>query len=116
MGTSIQDYLKKINSNLSFSDTTSIALTALFLLLLSLYFSVLFEKRQVPVTYRTSSRSSAGEDMSADARPFGSKSGTTYTYSWCQGSDRIKEANKVYYANAASAENSGRQLSKLCQK
>lgn len=116
MGHSIQDYLKKINSNLSLSDTVSIGVTALFLLFLSLYFSILFEKRRVPVTYRPSSASSAGENARADARPFGSKSGTTYTYSWCQGSDRIKEANKIYYASATSAENSGRSLSKLCQK
>lgn len=114
MGNSIQDYLKKINSRLSLFDTISLCFTAIFLIMCALYFAWLFKDKQKPVLYRTGY--AAGRPITFESRPFGSKSGATYTYSWCQGSDKIKPENKTYYESAEEAEQSGRRLSRLCEK
>ena len=114
MGSSIQDYLKKINSRLSLFDIASLIVTAFLLAAGVLYFTVLWKGTQKPVLYRSKSAFSGVTEN--ESRPFGSKSGTTYTYSWCQGGERIKPENKVYYNNGEEAELSGRTLSKLCQK
>lgn len=114
MGHSIQEYLKKINSRLSFYDAVSAAITALFLVFSALYLFWLFYSKQVPVVYRTETAKDNAQQP--DSRPFGSRNGATYTYSWCGGSDRIKLENKIFFENATFAERSGRSLSKLCQK
>jgi hypothetical protein len=113
MAHSIQDYLRKINSSLSYADCLAVAVTALFTGALAIYFIYEGEEAKLPVVYR-----SAGTVLgdSADSRPFGSRKGTTYTYSWCSGSGQIKEANKVYFKDADAAEASGRTFSKLCNK
>jgi hypothetical protein len=114
MGNSIQDYLKKINSRLSVFDAVSVVVTAVFLVILSVYLSWLFMLRQKPVTYTKGAAEERGSV--GDSRPFGSRYGITYTYSWCQGNDRIKPENKVFFATIEEAESSGRTLSKLCAK
>lgn len=88
--------------------------TAAFLVLLSVYLSQLFTLRQKPVMYvegTVEERGSLG-----DSRPFGSRNGSTYTYSWCQGNDRIKPENKIYFTTVEEAISSGRMLSKLCAR
>lgn len=37
----------------------------------------------------------------------GSKNGSKYHYPWCQGAERIKEENKVWFATAAEAKRAG---------
>jgi hypothetical protein len=113
MAHSIQDYLRKINSRLSFFDCTAIAGTALVLAVLAFYIHGKRADARLPVIYRTN-REVLG--ATSDSRPFGSRKGTTYTYSWCSGSGQIKEANKVYFRDADAAEASGRTFSKLCNK
>ncbi len=114
MGNSIQDYLKKINSLLSFSDTVSIITTAVFLLLCAIYLSWVFLSKQQPIVYTRGDAAPVAEQ--GDSRPFGSRNGTTYTYSWCQGSERTKPENKIFFKDQEQAELLGRTLSKLCQK
>jgi methylphosphotriester-DNA--protein-cysteine methyltransferase len=36
-----------------------------------------------------------------------SKSGKAYHLPWCSGAQRIKEANKIYFASKAEAEQAG---------
>lgn len=114
MWVSIQEIIKKINSKLSYLDCLSILCTALFLVFLVFYLHIKSAELQKPVIYRVFSGSL--EATSQDTKPFGSKNGTTYTFSWCQNSGQTKEANKVYFKSAQEAERSGRTLSKLCQK
>ncbi len=114
MWLSIQEIIKKINSRLSYLDCLSILCTALFLVFLTFYLHIKSESLQKPVIYRVFS--GATETDSKDTKPFGSKNGTTYTFSWCQNAGQTKEVNKVYFKSAQEAERAGRTLSKLCQK
>lgn len=112
MGLSIQDYLKKINSRLSLSDTVSVAVASFFLVILALYVVKKEESNKKDLAY-------FHEEVridTEDERPFGSRKGATYTYSWCSGADTIKPANKIFFIDAEEAERSGRTLSKLCQR
>lgn len=115
MDSSIQEKLKKINSAITFADIVSLLLTALVLGLLCLY---LYQKERdsyVPVTYEKSSSRSTVE-VPGVTRPFASKNGTTYTFSWCQGATMIKEANRIYFSSEEEAQASGRKMSLLCKK
>jgi hypothetical protein len=114
MGHSIQDYLKKINSRLSLLDAISVAVTAIFLVAASISFSWISREKQQPALYLRAGISA--EAPEADIRPFGSRNGTTYTFSWCQGGERIQPENKIYYLTKEEAEMAGRRLSKLCAK
>ncbi len=112
---SIQDFLKIINSRLTGLDIVSILVTVVFLSCFAIY---LHEKREglnIPVSYISKT---SGEVMgySTDSRPFASVNGKTYTFSWCGGSSNISAKNKVYFESEVAAQNSGRTLSKLCQK
>jgi hypothetical protein len=111
MDTIIQEYLKKINSSISKLDIYSIFITTIFIMgfLIYLYIS----KIETPVTYIKSNQK---DSLVADSRPFASLNGNTYTFSWCQGANMIKEKNKIYFTNEYEAEKSKRTLSKLCQK
>ena len=67
-----------------------------------------------PLIYREAdsfSQSNSGEKVSI----FASKNGKTYTFSWCQGANKIKEENKVFFSSEEEAVKSGRRLSKLCK-
>lgn len=114
MWISIQEIIKKINSKLSYLDCLSILCTTLFLVFLAFYLQIKSQSLRKPVIYRAFS--GPAETRSRDTQPFGSKSGTTYTFSWCQNAGQTKEANKVYFKSAREAEKAGRTLSKLCQK
>ncbi len=117
MRNSIQDYVKLINSRLSWLDILSLLITVLFLLGLTVF---LYEKKKqtnIPVLYLTStSTTEAVLGAEADSRPFASINGKTYTFSWCNGSSVISPKNKIYFNDESAAQNSGRALSKLCQK
>jgi hypothetical protein len=122
MGLSIQDYLKKINSWLTFTDIVSIFM---ILLASSVFLGYILHKEQkskTEVIYKESVteekyQSSQGVGQEIDAgKPFGSRKGKTYTFSWCSGSGNIKPANKIYFASPSDAEAKGRTLSKLCKK
>ncbi len=111
---SIQENLKKINSYLSWGDCFSLFITTLFLGTFLTFIYLEKADSYIPVRYIESN----GEILSKNniSKPFASRSGKTYTFSWCQGSTIISEKNKIYFSTEDEAINSGRVLSKLCQK
>lgn len=111
---SIPEILRHINTRLSVYDCIALATLTLGLAISAIFLHEMKLKAKLPVLYKTSGAEVLG--ATSDARAFGSKNGTTYTYSWCQGSSQIKEANKIYFPSTEAAENTGRRLSKLCQK
>lgn len=122
MGFSIQDYLKKINSRLSFVDILSLFVTTLMLLLLLGYLGYKDRENKIGVQYILGTGDAyalndidTGSKMT-DSRAFGSIKGKTYTFSWCQGATRISPKNKIYFASEEEAKGRGRTLSKMCKK
>lgn len=115
MGSSIQDYAKKINSKLSFWDILSIFVTTLALSVFAIFLYIKKGRENIPVSYISNSENNGIIDKT-DSRPFASRQGKTYTFSWCGGSNNISEKNKIYFENEDIAKSSGRALSKLCQK
>ena len=121
MWSSIQDYCKKINREITFTTIFSLFLTAVFLVGLTIYIRQKESSIQVSIVYTEASNSKnstesltlAPQDTS---KPFGSKKGKTYTFTWCQGGNKILEKNKLYFSSEESAKTSGRTLSKLCKK
>lgn len=118
MESSIQEYCKKINRQITFVDIGSVFITFIFLSILAFYIHTKKMEAQKEVIYSQASGESEELEVAHknDIRPFGSKSGKTYTFSWCQGSTRILEKNKIYFTSGGQAEASGRTLSKLCKK
>lgn len=118
MDYSIQEYLKKINSWLSFYDCLSIFATALCVLLLSLYMYGTAHANTIETTYISNQNSEimVQSITSNDSRPFASRKGKTYTFSWCSGSSRIASKNKIFFQSETEAQQSGRTLSKLCKR
>jgi hypothetical protein len=112
---SIQEIGKKINSSLSIYDCISLSAVATVSFGLALYVGHIRSLEKKPVIYREG-RGGQILGVQADSRPFGSRNGTTYTYSWCSGSGQIKPENKIYFAGSAEAEKAGRTLSKLCSR
>ncbi len=115
MGNSIQDYLRKINSALTFIDCMSFLVSVLFLGLLLLFLYTENKESSSSVSYYDSSTSTLEGDNEY-SHPFASKNGKTYTFSWCQGANIISTKNKIYFDTESDAQKSGRTLSKLCQK
>ncbi len=119
---SIQEYLKKINSRLTFVDILSLFTTLMFILTLLFYIQYQEYKNRKDVIYHVAVGDVIGVSDGntthgvTDARPFGSMKGKTYTFSWCQGSSRISSKNKIYFANEEEAKGRGRALSKMCKK
>lgn len=111
MGHSIQDYLKKINSDLSSSDIFSLAVTALLLILASLYFLRISRDSLRSIVYQNHD---TPREEGQDTLPFGSKRGSTYIYAWCRGSDVIRPENRIFFKSSEAAESAGRHLSKHC--
>lgn len=109
----IPENLSKINSRISGTDAVSLAVTAFIILVFALFLIGQQEGEVAGVVYEPALHE---EVKGEDYRPFASVNGPTYTFSWCQGSDQIKQENIVYFANAEEAEKSGRTLSKLCQR
>jgi hypothetical protein len=125
IGSSIQEYCKKINSRLTVID--SISFFVVFVAVLTFTAHITYKESQTrqKVTYKESlsedSLSNYGNKLNSvsfvqDARPFGSKKGKTYTFSWCNGSKSTSLKNKVYFVSSKDAESSGRTLSKLCKR
>ena len=112
---SIQEYCKKINSRLSLSDILSLFITAMFLLVSVVYMTVVQEKNRYPVIYKEGGEVVGMETATTtNSKPFGSRKGKTYTFSWCRGAGVIRPSNKVYFKDEEEAQRSGRVLSKLC--
>jgi hypothetical protein len=110
---SIQGIAIKINSRLSVMDEISLAISAFLIICLALFLVAKDQKIRQDVAYIPAHE----ETLNAvDYRPFASKNGPTYTFSWCQGADKIKKENIIYFVNAEEAERSGRTLSKLCNR
>jgi hypothetical protein len=112
MNTIIQEYLKKINSKISLVDIYSILITTLFILGFIVYLYI--SKIESPVTYIKSNEEP--KTLTNNSLPFASVNGNTYTFAWCQGANVIKIKNRIYFTNENGAQQSGRSLSKLCQK
>ena len=115
---SIQDYLIKINSRVHIYDIVSLFLLVLILSVFCLY---LYEVRihndkGITILYKDNPNSQTVVSKQTESRPFGSKSGATYTYTWCSGSSRTLVKNRIYFASEDEAKSSGRTLSKLCSK
>lgn len=115
MGHSIQEILKNINSKTTALDCMSILLTLLVVVGAAFFLSHKAKMALEPIIY-TESGITTGTMQTDDSRPFASKNGKTYTFSWCQGGTQIKPSNKIYFKNEEGAQRSGRTLSKLCQK
>lgn len=116
MGFSIQDYLKKINRSLTWLDCLSLLISTLFLLLLLAFLYMRQKEGFMPVSYEVAVQGESPSFLKEETRPFASISGKTYTFSWCSGSGRITEKNKIYFTSETQAIASGRTLSKLCQR
>ena len=115
MNNSIQEYGKKINRGLSIFDIGSLMAVMLGILFLNIYVDTASTSVSDGVTYQEGN-SVAPSNEQEKGLPFGSKNGKTYTFSWCQGSSRILEKNKIIFATEDEAQRSGRTMSKLCQK
>ena len=111
---SIQQEIIKINRRLSEADVVSLAITSFIILVFALFLVNRAETQATKVAYEEGNTAETFQNI--DTRPFASKNGPTYTYSWCQGSDKIKQENIIYFSSAEAAEQSGRMLSKLCQR
>ncbi len=111
---SIQDYLKNINSSLSVLDCVTVSVVFFILLFgtVVIYKKNLSEKKDG--VYHEVTDITTASSYSASL-PFGSRKGATYTFSWCSGSSRILEKNRVYFQSEAEAKALGRRLSKLCK-
>jgi hypothetical protein len=115
MGHSIQEYLKKINSNLTWMDCISLLVTTIILLVGWVYLYTKQLSSNSPVSY-IKNEAAFPPPLAADSRPFASVNGKTYTFSWCQNSKAISTKNRIYFVDEAAAKASGRNLSLLCQK
>ena len=96
-------------------DCVSLLFTTLFLLAFLVYIYKEKEKTNIPVSYYSDSQAEATSTLD-NSNIFASKNGKTYTFSWCQGANRILDKNRVYYVNEEEAKRAGKMLSKLCQK
>lgn len=112
---SIQEYCKKINSRLTYADLVTATVLLLGITFLLVYIHQEKARNFQEIVYEEGDfiQTTPQEDQSL---PFASKSGKTYTFSWCSGSAKIKEKNKITFASEEQAKASGRILSKLCQK
>lgn len=107
----IQDFVKRINSAISFSHILSLFFTFAVLLGFFVYIDIRNDELARTLTYTEGQV----EEVSAVKEIFASKNGKTYTYSWCSGASRILDKNKIYFATEGDAEKTGRTLSKNCK-
>lgn len=119
MGHSIQEYCKKINRELTIIESISPWITFFAIVTVCVFLSIERKESLKPVLYTKGNEKTSVETSQNEAmkwRPFASKNGTTYTFSWCQGSGRIADKNKIVFSSKEEAEKSGRVLSKFCKK
>lgn len=109
----IQETLKKINSKITTIQIMSLLVT--LLLIISFYFYLYFtiSTNSKPLIYRESEGVSQ-VNLNEKSTIFASINGTTYTFSWCQGANKIKEENKIFFSSEEEAIKYGRRLSKMC--
>ena len=110
---SIQEYLKRINSKLTKLNCLSLFATAFCCLSFTGYLYLEKAGNNTPVSY-IEGKFEKETSPATDSRPFASIKGKTYTFTWCQNSGAIKK--RVYFTSEEEAKMSGRVLSKLCQK
>lgn len=117
MASSIQEYCKKINRAVTFVDIIGLLCIAIAFVVLAIVidYTKKVDPQEVVYIERAGMSGIQEEDVKPN-KPFGSRSGKTYTFSWCQGSSRILAKNKIYFTNEEEAQASGRTLSKLCQR
>lgn len=115
MRSSIQEYCKKINRELTFVSICSLFGSLLVMVLLLFIINRQERSNFQEVIYKEGVYENTTEEKNK-GKPFGSKSGKTYTFKWCQGSSRISLKNKIYFSSPLEAESTGRTLSRLCQK
>ena len=118
MGNSIQDYLRKINSRLTWFDILSLSLSLLVLGVMVAFLQIKESSGMKEIIYKKGSENTSISEEESDKgdKPFASRKGKTYTFSWCKGSRVIKESNKIYFGSEEEAKGTGRVLSKLCKK
>lgn len=111
----IQETLKKINSKITTIQIMSLLVT--FFVVISFYICLYLEisGNNKPLIYKESN-DITGAGVNEKSTIFASINGTTYTFSWCQGANKIKEENKIFFSNEKEAINSGRRLSKMCNR
>lgn len=107
--------MKRINSGLTRLDCLSLLATAIACLGLISYLYMEKTRNAMPVSYLKAGASDT-HVSTAESRPFASINGTTYTFPWCQNSHAIAQKNRIYFEKEELAQQSGRTLSKLCQK
>ena len=119
--TSIQDFLKKINSHLLFHFPLREAV-AFFLFSSLLLISVLVyifatqgERHHFVYIPHEGEIEEEGAQSRGKGLYMGSKTGKVYYPVWCKGGSRIKESSRMYFANESAAKEGGRTLSKLCE-
>lgn len=120
---SIQDFVKKVNSTISDFTEENLAFEGLLALCI-LSFSVLFTCVLSLIDtradfhhfiYKDGDESVLNQSETVDPI-IASRSGKTFYYSWCSGVNRIKQENRIIFPTKESAESSGRTLSKTCLK
>lgn len=119
--TSIQDFVKKINSHifvyLTLPELVTLFIFSLSLLIFSLVLAyVTRDERHVFVYHQsTESAYAVSVEDSKKALFFSAKTGKVYYYSWCKAGSRVKEKNRLYFESEEMAKISGRTLSHLCE-
>ncbi len=119
--TSIQDFLRKINSRiLTAASPFSLVVVTLFCLSFLLFILILAYavrgERHVFVYQENSVKVSPGQsDQAGKGSYFASKSGKVYYSAFCKAGKRVKESSRIYFESEVSAKDSGRRLSKLCE-
>ena len=119
--TSIQDFLRKINSRILFyvSPTEILfffSLSLSLLLFIGILSFVTKDERHVFVYTEGKDESVTKESATRKNNAyFASKSGKVYYTSFCKAGNRVKEGNRIYFTLESEAKSSGRELSKLCE-
>lgn len=119
--TSIQDFVKKINSHIfvyvSLSELITLFLFSLSLLTFSLVLVyVARDERHIFVYHQNPQSTYAVNTVdSKKALFFSAKKGKVYYYSWCKAGARVKEKNRLYFESEESVKGSGRKLSHFCE-
>ena len=119
---SIQELLRKINSNLierlPFIDFIGIIGVLLIISALFIFITIkdLHIRKEVTYTESIQNPTKTRDTLPSNtALIIASKNGTTYFYSWCSGISRIKPENKITFNSEQEAINSGRRKSSTCK-
>lgn len=111
----IQETIKKINRQIDKTSLLSFSVTIILLIIFTFYINSQIKGDNTPVNYIENSNINTIIKTNK-TNIWASVNGITYTYSWCSGANNIKEVNRIYFASDEEAINSGKRLSKLCNK